>query len=621
MVWCAVLRSCLVMNDRTQSKEIAGKEGGNAASAPTITLPKGGGAIRSIGEKFAANPVTGTGLMTVPIATSPGRSGFGPQLSFSYDSGSGNGPFGLGWGLALPSVTRKTDKGLPRYFDAYESDVFILSGAEDLVPVFRQDPQGNWVRDGAGKLLIHRDIRPVGNSNYKVCPCRSRIEGLFARIERWTNVGDSSEVFWRFISRDNITTWYGTTPESRIADPTDASHIFSWLICQSHDDKGNIILYGYKPEDSSGINLAQAHEAKRKAPLGSPDPRSANRYIKDIRYGNNAPYFPTLEPNSPWPEPPGATATDASKNWYFEVVFDHGERDADAPTPNDPGVWAVRNDPFSSYRPYFEVRTYRLCQRVLMFHHFPVVKDADGRSIEVGYEGLVRSTDFENSYEENPTDACNPIFWFLVSVTQSGYKQQAGGNAYLKKSLPPVEFTYSDASIQQEIHTVDAKSLENLPSGRDGNAYHWVGLGGEGPSGILIEQGEGWFYKRNLSPLPVKGNGSEEIKARFAPVELVATKPALSLAAAVQFMDLAGDGRPDLVTCEGPVRGFYERTDDPGWESLRPFRAFPNLDTSTVTDMRTSSLRGQPLPLAPEHDYHPDEESQDEFLSLINISN
>ena len=28
-------------------------------------------------------------------------------------------------------------------------------------------------------------------------------------------------------------------------------------------------------------------------------------------------------------------------------------------------------DPFSSYRSGFEVRTYRLCQRVLMFHHFP----------------------------------------------------------------------------------------------------------------------------------------------------------------------------------------------------------------------------------------------------------
>ena len=64
-------------------------------TAPSITLPKGGGAISGIGEKFAANPVTGTGSMTVPLFTSPGRSGFGPQLSLSYDSGAGNGPFGF----------------------------------------------------------------------------------------------------------------------------------------------------------------------------------------------------------------------------------------------------------------------------------------------------------------------------------------------------------------------------------------------------------------------------------------------------------------------------------------------------------------------------------------------
>src|SRR5438270_4029151 len=108
---------------------------------PTIALPKGGGAIRGIGEKFAANPVTGTGSMTVPIATSPGRSGFGPQLSLSYDSGASNGPFGLGWSLSLPAITCKTDKGLPRYQDAQDtvSDVFILSGAEDLVPILTQD--------------------------------------------------------------------------------------------------------------------------------------------------------------------------------------------------------------------------------------------------------------------------------------------------------------------------------------------------------------------------------------------------------------------------------------------------------------------------------------------------
>src|SRR5579871_4110477 len=107
----------------------------SAYSVPTISLPKGGGAIRGIGEKFAANPVTGTGSMNVPIVTSPSRGGFGPQLSLSYDSGAGNGPFGLGWTLSLPAITRKTDKGLPQYRDTEESDVFLLSNAEDLVPL------------------------------------------------------------------------------------------------------------------------------------------------------------------------------------------------------------------------------------------------------------------------------------------------------------------------------------------------------------------------------------------------------------------------------------------------------------------------------------------------------
>ncbi len=67
----------------TSNQDEKNKSGNNQISVPSISLPKGGGAIRGIGEKFGANPVTGTGSMTVPIATSPGRSGFGPQLSLS----------------------------------------------------------------------------------------------------------------------------------------------------------------------------------------------------------------------------------------------------------------------------------------------------------------------------------------------------------------------------------------------------------------------------------------------------------------------------------------------------------------------------------------------------------
>ena len=76
---------------------------------PSISLPKGGGAIRGIGETFAANPVTGTGSLAVPIYTSASRSGISPQLSLSYDSGAGNGPFGFGWRHSLPEITRKTE--------------------------------------------------------------------------------------------------------------------------------------------------------------------------------------------------------------------------------------------------------------------------------------------------------------------------------------------------------------------------------------------------------------------------------------------------------------------------------------------------------------------------------
>src|SRR5258708_27869807 len=155
----------------------------DAPAPPTINLPKGGGAIRGIGEKFAANPVDGTGSVSVPIATSPGRGGFAAKLSLSYDSGSGNGPFGFGWSLSLPSITRKTDRGLPRYLDsrflsvakldAEESDVFILSGAEDLVPVLMKNGE-EWVPEDL-------PLRTVNGIAYRVQRYRPRIEGLFAR--------------------------------------------------------------------------------------------------------------------------------------------------------------------------------------------------------------------------------------------------------------------------------------------------------------------------------------------------------------------------------------------------------------------------------------------------------
>jgi len=557
----------------------------NQISVPSISLPKGGGAIRGIGEKFAANPVTGTGSMTVPIATSLGRSGFGPQLSLSYDSGAGNGSFGLGWSLSLPAITRKTDKGLPHYFDGGkdqpDSDVFILSGAEDLVSVLTKDTLGNW------KL---KDVSSP-DGEYVIRRYQPRIEGLFVRIERWTR--SDGDVHWRSISKDNMLTLYGKDENSRIYDPDNLQHIFSWLICETRDDKGNAIVYKYKAEDGEGVDLAQAHEQNRGERRSTR--RNANRYLKSIHYGNRNTLLdhsgnrPRFVEQDPWDK----------ADWMFEVVFDYGEGyDADVPSnvdhchyleskpdaddrifvqanmtlPTNAQYWPVRQDPFSSYRAGFEVRTYRLCRRVLMFHHFPQ---------ELGINDyLVRSTEF--------TYSPSPIASFITGVTQSGYLSQPTpnqANRYLKKSLPPVEFEYSQVPLPDEfavlpIQEVDAESLENLPIGLDGANYQWMDLDGEGTSGILTEQANGWFYKRNLSANhQLKDNGKAPTVAMFGPMEVVASKPAAGLGDGAQFLDLAGDGQVDLVQMVGSERGFYERTENANWEPFQAFTSWPNVNT------------------------------------------
>jgi hypothetical protein len=112
-----------------------------------ISLPKVGVAIRSMGEKFSANPVTDHGQMTAPgIATSSRRSSFGRQLPLSYNSGADNGPFSFGWNLSRPAITRIADKDLSHYVEAEKSGVILLAGAGDLASELKRDTDGHCCR-------------------------------------------------------------------------------------------------------------------------------------------------------------------------------------------------------------------------------------------------------------------------------------------------------------------------------------------------------------------------------------------------------------------------------------------------------------------------------------------
>lgn len=160
-----------------------GKTKSNAIEIPSISLPKGGGAIKGIDEKFSVNAVNGTASFSIPLPFSPAR-GASPSLVLSYNSGAGNGIFGLGWNLGMPSIKRKTDKGLPQYLDVIDSDTFLFSEAEDLVPEFEKDDAGIFIKVNNEYRIFEKDST---DGIFTIRFYKPRIEGLFARIERWSS--------------------------------------------------------------------------------------------------------------------------------------------------------------------------------------------------------------------------------------------------------------------------------------------------------------------------------------------------------------------------------------------------------------------------------------------------
>jgi RHS repeat-associated protein len=508
-----------------------------SVSLPSVSLPKGGGAIKGIDEKLNVNQATGTTSLSVGVFTSPGRSGFGPSLGLTYDSGAGNGPFGLGWSVSVPQVTRKTSKGLPLYDDANDSDVFILSGAEELLPL-RVDGQ-----------LLPRQPRLVGGRKFYVSTYRPRVESGFARIERWQDAASGS-VHWRTISRENVTSLYGQDPTSRIADPQDATRIFTWLLDLSFDDRGNAVSYVYKPEDDVGVAFA-ANEANRVV--------TANRYLKRVRYGNRMPYTGVLP---------------TEDEWCFEVVLDYGEHELTAPTPDDTQKpWICREDAFSTYRSCFEVRTYRRCRRLLMFHSFAI--DQASTSVPV------RSTDL--TYAAAAADPSLPAYSLLTSVTQTGWAPDAGGG-YTTSSLPPLELGYEPLAIDETLHFADEPSVHNLT----GSEARWIDVNGEGLKGLLTEDEGAWYYKRNVSAWDPEGGSP---RARLEPLVVLAEKPSLP---GLTLTDLNGDGNLCAVKLAPPDPGWFEHVPDVGWSPYRQLKTTASVDWASP-ELRIVDVTGDGL--------------------------
>lgn len=496
--------------------------------APTVSLPKGGGAIKSIGETFQPNTFNGTGSFLFPIPLTPAR-GLQPELSMTYNSGSGNGPFGIGFTLPLALISRKTDNGIPRYDNR---DTFALSGS-DLVPALVKNNSGQWVPD-------IRTVQEDGIS-WTVTVYRPDVESDFSLIEFWqdTNSGMS---FWRIVTPENVEHVYGKSEHTRIADPNIPTHIFTWLIERSTDATGNKVEYRYREENDENVPPALYEENRS---------WRANRYIDTICYGNY------VTDNGD-----GGT----TEHYAFEVVFDYGGYDLanpDAP----PSGWTARQDPFSSYRSGFEIRTFRLCRNILLFHRFP--------SQFENHRFLVKAVHF--AYEETPAMS------FLTGVEIIGYQKSSLDGQYATGAFPPVRFTYSGFEpTGKEFLPLVVQGGGKLPGYIGAEQFLPVDLYGEGIPGFLFSNDTVTLYWR---PQGDAVYGYPEPPEQF-PIEKDLESGLYELA------DIDGNGQMELVVTT-PSRGGYYKNVDGVWEPYRDFLSYP-LEASTP-EVETVDLTGDGL--------------------------
>jgi len=531
-------------------KPDGGKTKSNAIETPSIALPKGGGAIKGIDEKFSVNAVNGTASFSIPLPSSPAR-GASPALGLSYNSGAGNGVFGLGWALSLPSIKRKTDKKLPQYLDDVDSDTFLFSEVEDLVPEFRKEIDGSFSIDTDGNYIIKE--KDSADGIFTIRFYKPRIEGLFARIERWSSK-TSQEIKWRVITKENVTTLFGWSAASRISDPKDANKIFEWLPGFVFDDKGNCTHYIYKKEDDKGFNPSLLHNRNR---TENGNITYTNLYLEKVLYGNKTPY---KNFNDAYP---------SETDYLFQTAFDYGEYDTNAPY-NKIKDWDFRPDAFSDYKSGFEIRTTRLCKRVLLFHYFTELP---------GGSALVRSLNFgyDKTIEED--------FTFLKSITAVGYIKQSDGT-YTDKKSPSTEFEYQKHDWNKDAKTISPDALVHAPAGLDAPLYQFSDLFNEGLPGILTEQADGWYYKHNL------GDG------QFEQAWLVSPKPSFAgLGSQLQLADLDADGGKQLVSYGSQPKGYFELSDEDEWQPFRTFDSLPNIDFGDA-NTRMLDLNGDGKPEA-----------------------
>jgi RHS repeat-associated protein len=173
---------------------------------------------------------SGAAVYSIPIWVQPGPNGMQPSLSFNYNSQSGNGTMGVGWGLSgFGSIERCqwsiAEDGSDRAVRVDGQDRFCLNGEK--------------LRITSGALSSYGSVGAVYQTQV-------------ANFDRVTSVGSAGTGPSSFVvhAKNGLIYEYGNTTDSRVV--LTGATVYRWLLNKVSDRDGNSYVVTYSTNNSIG---------------------------------------------------------------------------------------------------------------------------------------------------------------------------------------------------------------------------------------------------------------------------------------------------------------------------------------------------------------------------------
>lgn len=171
---------------------------------------------------------TGAASYSIPIFTPPGPKGVQPAISLVYNSSSGFGYMGKGWGLSGFSSISRCDKTIAQ--DGTHSPV-----------------QLNYT---SGYCLDGNRLKLQSGSYGQASSTWATEIADFSRVTTSTADSYAGPTSWTVERADGLTYTYGGTSDSRVL-ASGTSVVRQWMVSQISDRSGNRIVFTYKTANST----------------------------------------------------------------------------------------------------------------------------------------------------------------------------------------------------------------------------------------------------------------------------------------------------------------------------------------------------------------------------------